>query len=640
MGKRSMDYARDRQMKALQVLCNAIMIRRSKTATIDGRPILADLPVRNVLVDQRTFSNDEREFYDSVEKGAKARFNKLLAQDNVGRNMVNLLVLLLRMRQACCHPYLIKDLGVAATAEISFEQMRDLARQLRPNVVQRIKDIAIDAAQSGSGDVAFECPVCLDSFPNPAIYVPCGHLSCSDCFAQILNGVEGGETTCPNCREKIKKDHAIDFVTFKQIHQPELLTQEEIRDRDDLEADDSDDSDSEDDSEDEDDDDTSSLDGFIVNDDDGSETEQKPKVSKKHKKRKDKAMAKDVKGKGTMKHLTLGQLAAESKKNASARERYRRRLRKNWVSSTKIDRTMELLKEIQDNDSTEKTIIFSLWTSLLDLVEVPLMRAKYQYRRYDGSMTPDDRVKAVSDFMSKPGVNIMLVSLKAGNAGLNLNKASQVIILDPFWNPYVEEQAIDRAHRIGQTRPVQVHRILIPNSVEDRIMTLQEQKRELISTALDEGAGKTLSGLSVQQLRFLFVSHPASTHTAPDTDMSRIRNCFLLPTNLFAGFKIAPSQKKEETEETGGRHADVRVDECPLQKSPHTNTLHMIRRLSRLLRQRGCHKTCHASAQLSASTSQAKLPTCWHSVPGHLWAHRIVGAFPTFRRPWRPSFSF
>lgn len=94
--------------------------------------------------------------------------------------------------------------------------------------------------------------------------------------------------------------------------------------------------------------------------------------------------------------------------------------------------------------------------------------------------------------------------MKAGNAGLNLIAASQVIILDPFWNPYVEEQAIDRAHRIGQQKPVQVHRILVPNTVEDRILALQEKKRELIEAALDEKARKSISRLGVAELGFLF----------------------------------------------------------------------------------------------------------------------------------------
>ena len=85
-----------------------------------------------------------------------------------------------------------------------------------------------------------------------------------------------------------------------------------------------------------------------------------------------------------------------------------------------------------------------------------------------------------------------------------MNHASRVIILDPFWNPFIEEQAIDRAHRIGQTRPVQVHRMLIQGTVEDRIIALQEKKRALISEALDEKASQNIGRLGVQELAYLF----------------------------------------------------------------------------------------------------------------------------------------
>jgi SNF2 family DNA or RNA helicase len=98
----------------------------------------------------------------------------------------------------------------------------------------------------------------------------------------------------------------------------------------------------------------------------------------------------------------------------------------------------------------------------------------------------------------------MLVSLKAGNAGLNLVAASQVIIFDPFWNPYIEDQAIDRAHRIGQMRQVHIHRILVQKTVEDRILELQEKKREVIDGALDEKAQKKVSRLGTQELAYLF----------------------------------------------------------------------------------------------------------------------------------------
>ncbi|KAL8873726.1 MAG: hypothetical protein Q9174_000857 [Haloplaca sp. 1 TL-2023] len=165
---------------------------------------------------------------------------------------------------------------------------------------------------------------------------------------------------------------------------------------------------------------------------------------------------------------------------------------------------MDILRDIQNDTDGEKAIIFSQFTSLLDLLEVPIDGEGWNYKRYDGSMSAQARNEAVIDFSDKPECKILLVSLRAGNSGLNLVAASQVIIMDPFWNPYVEEQAIDRAHRIGQQRPVQVHRILIENTVEDRILALQEKKRATIESALDEDASRAVGRLGIQELGYLF----------------------------------------------------------------------------------------------------------------------------------------
>lgn len=144
----------------------------------------------------------------------------------------------------------------------------------------------------------------------------------------------------------------------------------------------------------------------------------------------------EKKGKGKAKvkeHLSLAQLKKLSLRSTDAKKRYLRRLQRTFKSSAKIDETIQLLTDIRGNDPTEKTLIFSSFTTLLDLLEVPLQEKKFNYQRYDGSMKFDDRIDAVNEFMDKADENIMLISIKAGNAGLNLNKASQVIMLDPFW---------------------------------------------------------------------------------------------------------------------------------------------------------------------------------------------------------------
>ncbi|XLS72779.1 hypothetical protein HN51_029644 [Arachis hypogaea] len=152
-----------------------------------------------------------------------------------------------------------------------------------------------------------------------------------------------------------------------------------------------------------------------------------------------------------------------------------------------------------------KAVVFSQWTRMLDLVEASLQQSRIQYRRLDGTMSLIARDRSVKDFNTDPKVTVMLMSLKAGNLGLNMVAACHVILLDPWWNPTTEDQAIDRAHRIGQTRPVTVTRLTIKDTVEDRILALQEEKRKMVACTFGEDhAGSSETRLSVDDLKYLF----------------------------------------------------------------------------------------------------------------------------------------
>jgi superfamily II DNA or RNA helicase len=148
-------------------------------------------------------------------------------------------------------------------------------------------------------------------------------------------------------------------------------------------------------------------------------------------------------------------------------------------SSAKLDLLLDLLDKVLAED--HKALIFSQWTSLLDLLEPQLRTANIGFTRLDGSTR--DRAGVVADFQSETGPRVMLVSLKAGGTGLNLTAADNVFLLDPWWNPAVEDQAADRAHRIGQERPVLVHRLVAEATVEERMLALQDKKRALAQAA-------------------------------------------------------------------------------------------------------------------------------------------------------------
>jgi superfamily II DNA or RNA helicase len=160
------------------------------------------------------------------------------------------------------------------------------------------------------------------------------------------------------------------------------------------------------------------------------------------------------------------------------------------ASSSKVEALLEALGTAAADG--HKALVFSQWTSFLDLVEPHLEAAGIAFVRLDG--TTRDRGAVVEAFQSEGGPPVMLVSLKAGGSGLNLTAADHVFLCDLWWNPAVEAQAADRAHRIGQERPVMVYRLVALGTVEERILALQEQKRGLFDAALgDAGRAAALT---------------------------------------------------------------------------------------------------------------------------------------------------
>jgi len=161
-------------------------------------------------------------------------------------------------------------------------------------------------------------------------------------------------------------------------------------------------------------------------------------------------------------------------------------------TSSKVEALMEALDTAAADG--HKALVFSQWTSLLDLIEPALRAAEIPFVRLDGSTR--DRGAVVEQFQSAAAdaPPVMLLSLKAGGVGLNLTAADHVFLVDPWWNPATEDQAADRAHRIGQDRPVMVYRLVALDTVEERILALQERKRALADAALGgANAGAPLS---------------------------------------------------------------------------------------------------------------------------------------------------
>jgi SNF2 family DNA or RNA helicase len=159
------------------------------------------------------------------------------------------------------------------------------------------------------------------------------------------------------------------------------------------------------------------------------------------------------------------------------------------IESSKLARFEELVDHLIENG--HKALVFSQFIGHLSLMREMLDRKSISYEYLDGSTPQREREERIGRFQ-KGGADLFLISLKAGGVGLNLTAADYVIHMDPWWNPAVEDQASDRAHRIGQTKPVTIYRLVTKDTIEDKIVDLHRNKRDLADSLLEgtEAAAK------------------------------------------------------------------------------------------------------------------------------------------------------
>jgi len=168
--------------------------------------------------------------------------------------------------------------------------------------------------------------------------------------------------------------------------------------------------------------------------------------------------------------------------------------------SIKLD---ELGREITENISDHKALVFSQFLGMLALIKAKLDELGVKYEYFDGSTSAPDREKAIQSFQNNNEVRVFLISLKAGGVGLNLTAADYVYIVDPWWNPAVEQQAIDRTHRIGQTKNIFAYRMICRDTIEDKILQLQEKKRALAKDLIADDTSFVKS-LTREDVEYLF----------------------------------------------------------------------------------------------------------------------------------------
>ena len=170
-------------------------------------------------------------------------------------------------------------------------------------------------------------------------------------------------------------------------------------------------------------------------------------------------------------------------------------------TSSKLEQCMEIVEDA--TESGHKILIFSTYTSMFEIMEQQLKEQKIPYYKLTGSTKVDERIKMVDEFNTNQNIKVFLISLKAGGTGLNLTGADMVIHYDPWWNLSAENQATDRAYRIGQKNNVQVYKLITKNTIEEKIYELQMKKAELAENMLSTQT-KFINKLSKDEIMKLF----------------------------------------------------------------------------------------------------------------------------------------
>ncbi|XVF44603.1 hypothetical protein PTKIN_Ptkin02bG0137500 [Pterospermum kingtungense] len=407
--------------KKLQAVLKTVMLRRTKATLIDGEPIIR-LPPKSVNMSKVDFTAEERAFYTQLEADSRSQFKAYAAAGTLNQNYANILLMLLRLRQACDHPLLVKGFNSDSirnsdsVGQDSVEMAKKLPREMLINLLNCLEaSFAI-------------CLVCNDP-PDDPVVTMCGHVFCYQCVSEYLTG-DDNMCPAPSCKEQLGADIVFSKATLRSCI-----------------ADD--------------------LNGSPM---DPQFFEKSEILQDEYSSSKIKAVIEILQSKCLSKNSSpeLQSSVGCSETSLSSEQTF---TETSHSGSRVVKRTTVYSNSLANGPM--KAIVFSQWTSMLDLVEHSLHNHSINYRRLDGTMSLAARDRNVKDFNTDPEVTVMLMSLKAGNLGLNMVAACHVILLDLWWNPTTEDQAIDRAHRIGQTRPVTVTRITIKDTVEDRILSLQ-----------------------------------------------------------------------------------------------------------------------------------------------------------------------
>ncbi|KAJ5399968.1 hypothetical protein N7465_010457 [Penicillium sp. CMV-2018d] len=441
-----------RALNVVQSVLEPLVLRRTKSMkTPEGEP-LVPLPKKTVTIEEVELSKQEREIYDCIYTRAKRTYNDNVVAGTLLQSYSTIFAQILRLRQTCCHPIMTRNkaivaeeesAAIAADATNEFKDDMDLQELINQFTTENENANSQDtsgtmvkftthALRQIQTESSGECPICCEEpMIDPAV-TACWHSACKKCLEDFLQHQmnKGVEARCFNCRAPVDAKN-----TFEVVRHP-------------------------------------SSNSVSFGDDTVSST---PPTN------------------------------SQPAPRISLRRIYP--LSPSAHTSAKIHALINHLGRIPANT---KSVVFSQFTSFLDLIGPQLSRVGISHLRLDGSMpqkaraavlaeftkaesfTDDDIVdmeddtlggsgpaKASAPSPSTPAPTVLLISLRAGGVGLNLTTASNVFVMDPWWSFAIEAQAIDRVHRMGQTRDVNVTRFVVKDSIEGRMLRVQERKMNI-----------------------------------------------------------------------------------------------------------------------------------------------------------------
>ncbi|KAL8908168.1 MAG: hypothetical protein Q9207_000991 [Kuettlingeria erythrocarpa] len=413
-----------RALDVVQTVLEPLVLRRTKDMKTPDGEALVSLPPRTIEIEEIELSKQEREVYDYIYTRAKRTFNATMEAGTLLKSYTTIFAQILRLRQSCCHPTLTRNKAIAAEEEDA-AAAADVANGLADDMdLQEL----IERFTSESGDDEdisnkFGAHV-LQQIQSEA------NNECPICAEEpmIEPAVTGcWHSACKQClfdyiqHQKDKQELPLCFNCREPINQRDIfdIVREEVDGHDDINE-------------------PSSADIYSATPPDATSPNTnitKPPPSK----------------------ISLRRIGTSS--------------------SAKIAALIAHLKAIRSSAATTKSVVFSQFTSFLDLIGPALTQARIPFLRFDGTMSQKVRASTITSFTESPKGMVLLLSLRAGGVGLNLTAAKRVFMMDPWWSFAVEAQAIDRVHRMGQEAEVRVVRFVVRGSIEGRMLKIQDRKK-------------------------------------------------------------------------------------------------------------------------------------------------------------------